>query len=310
MAKPNGIDHELQSAESVLRGRQSVVAIESRQQREPAAAVTREVEFTIMPDGRIVDLIRSARHPSNMEFLVWRDGDIGLTTCIEHDGELLVVPKMDPTVVSALRLPTMAMPCPEIGELFRLLTTNIEAFVDLTTEDSFLVAAFVLTTWFADRLSVVPYLSICGPLESGKTTLLQLLHCLCRRAIHVASITPASVYRLATQARATLLIDESDFGRDGTSRDLQRLLRGGNRQGSRVLRNGRAFENFGPKVIASRVPMDDAALISRTIHIAMTPSDRDVPELDRDAEQRLSDALQPMLLMFRLQHYAKVVASQ
>jgi hypothetical protein len=138
----------------------------------------------------------------------------------------------------------------------------------------------------------------------------RLLHCLCRRAIHASAITAASLYRLAAQVRPTLLIDEADFGRDRTSRDLQRLLRGGNRQGSRVLCNGKAFENFGPKVIASRVPLGDAALVSRNINIVMTPSDRNVPSLDSDAEEKLSDELQPMLEMFRLLHYGRVVASQ
>jgi hypothetical protein len=35
-----------------------------------------------------------------------------------------------------------------------------------------------------------------------------------------------------------------------------------------------------------------------------------MPPLDRDAEEKLSDALQPMLQMFRLLHYGRVVASQ
>jgi hypothetical protein len=310
MAKPNGRNHEQQGAQIVFPDRQSAVAIESRQQREPATAVTRETEFSILPDGRMVDLIRSVRQPSNLDFLVWQDGNVGLASHIEHDGELLVVPKMDPTLISALRLPTTARPCPEIGELFTLIMNCIGTYVEITTEYSLLVAAFILTSWFADRLSVVPYLSICGPPESGKTTLLRLLHCLCRRAIHASAITPASLYRLVAQVHPTLLIDEADFGTDRTSRDFQRLLRGGNRQGSRVLCNGRAFENFGPKVIASRVPLDDAALVSRNINIVMTPSDRDVPSLDADAERTLSDALQPMLEWFRLLHYARVVALQ
>lgn len=191
-----------------------------------------------------------------------------------------------------------------------LMMNCIEKYVDIASEYAFLVAAFILTTWFADRLAVVPYLSICGPPESGKTTLLRLVHCLCRRAIHASNITPASLYRLAAQLRPSLLIDEADFGRDRASRDFLRLLRGGNRQGSRVLCNGRAFENFGPKVIASRVPLEDACLVSRTIHIVMTPSDRDLPWLDPDAEEKLADVLQPMLEMLRLQHYQRVVASQ
>jgi hypothetical protein len=268
------------------------------------------VEFTILPDGRMVDLVRSTREPSNLELQVCQNENLRLAPEIKLEGEVLVVPKMDPTVVSALRLPTAAKPCPGIAELFMLLMNHIETFVELSTEYSFLVAAFILTTWFADRLSVVPYLSICGPPESGKTTLLRLLHCFCRRGIHASSITPASLYRSAAQVHPTMLIDEADFGRDQTSRDIQRLLRGGNRRGSRILSNGRAFENFGPKVIASRVPLDDAALISRSIHIVMTPSDRDVPSLDRAAEEKLSDAMQPMLEMFRLVHYVRVVASQ
>ena len=290
--------------------RQSAVAIDSTQQKEIAPAVTRETEFAILPGGQMVDLVRSLHQPSILEFLVWQDGNIGRKSRIEHDRELLVVPKMDPTVVSALRLPTMARPCPGIGELFRLLMNRIETYVELTTEFSFLVTAFVLTTWFADRLSVVPYLYICGPPESAKTTLLRILHCLCRRAIHASAITPASLYRLAAQVRPTFLIDEADFGRDRTSRDFQRLLRGGNKQGSRVLCNGSAFENFGPKVIASRVPLDDAALVSRNINIVMTSSGRDVPSLDSDAEAELSDELQSMLEMFRLLHYVRGVASQ
>ena len=181
--------------------------------------------------------------------------------------------------------------------------------MDITSEDCFLVTAFILATWFADRSSVAPYLSICGLPESGKTTLLRLLYCLCRRAIHASVITPASLYRLTAGVHPTFLIDEEDFAKDRASRDLQRLLRGGNRQGSRVLTNGRAFENFGPKAIASRVPQEDVALNSRTINIVMTPSDRDV-HLDLEAEEKLSDTMQPALEMFRLLHYSKVTASE
>src|SRR2546427_1254963 len=309
MAKPNGANHELQGSQNVFPNRQSGAAIGSTQQRETATAVTRETEFSVLPDGRIVDLIRKISQPTKLEFLVWQDGNTQLRSHIEHDGELLVPPKIDPVAVSALRLPTTAKPCPAIGALFMLVMDCIEKYVDIATEYSFLVATFILTTWFADRLPVVPYLSVCGPPESGKTTLLRLLHCLCRRAIHASDITPSSLYRLAAQLRPTFLIDEADFGRDRTSRDFQRLLRGGNRQGSRVLSNGRAFENFGPKVIASRVPLEDAALVSRTIHIVMTPSDRDLPWLDLDAEDKLADALQPMLQMFRLLHYERIAAS-
>jgi hypothetical protein len=63
-------------------------------------------------------------------------------------------------------------------------------------------------------------------------------------------------------------------------------------------------------VIASRVPLEDAALASRTIHVVMTRSDRDAPELDVDAEEKLTEELQPVLEMFRLLHYQSVATSQ
>src|SRR6266853_4201228 len=65
--QPNGTNHEQQGSLSVFPSRQSAVAIESTQQRKTATAVTREVEFTILPDGRMVDLVRSTREPSNLE---------------------------------------------------------------------------------------------------------------------------------------------------------------------------------------------------------------------------------------------------
>jgi len=310
MSKPNLIYHDQQGLQGSFPSRQSVYPIDSAEQVKIPTAITREIQFAILPDGRIVDLVRSIREPSNLEFVVCENGNLRLSSQIELEGAVFVVPKLDPTVVSALRLPSTARTCPGIGELFMLLTNHIDRYVDITTEYNFLVAAFILTTWFADRLSVVPYLSICGPPESGKTTLVRLLDCLCRRAIHAAFITPASIYRLVTQVRPTLLIDETEFGKDLTSRDLQRLLRGGNSQGGRVLCNGKAFENFGPKVIASRIPLDDAALVRRNISIIMGPSSRDLPTLDVDAEQELAGEMQPMLEMFRLLHYERIGASQ
>src|SRR5438132_13739942 len=115
MAKPNGKNHELQGSDAVVPNRQSAAAIESKQQRQTATAVTRETEFSILPDGRMVDLVRNMRQSASLEFLVWQDGNVQLTSHIEHDGQVLVLPKIDPTVVSALRLPTTSNPFPAIG---------------------------------------------------------------------------------------------------------------------------------------------------------------------------------------------------
>src|SRR5579864_7550819 len=129
MTKPNGSNHEQHGPPIVFPKRQSEVAIESKQQKETTPGAAREVEFTILPDGSIVDLIRSHRQASSLSFLVWQDGAIQLASHIEHEGERLVPPKLDPTVLSALRLPTTVGNCPDVGELFTLIVNQIERFV-------------------------------------------------------------------------------------------------------------------------------------------------------------------------------------
>jgi hypothetical protein len=182
-------------------------ALSTCEQSERLTSPTREAEFYVLPDGRMIDLIKCARQPGSLEFLIWHDGKTRVAASVEcADGQLLV-PRLDPTVVSALRLPTTVSTCPSIGELFLRIKASIEKYVDISTEDSLLVTAFILSTWFADRFSIVPYLVVCGSVESGRTTLLRLLYCFCRRAIHVCNITRASVYRLAAQVCPTLLIE-------------------------------------------------------------------------------------------------------
>src|ERR1700720_3658023 len=126
MARPDWTYREQQTSQGNFPSRESVFAIDSAEQTKIPSAISRETQFIILPDGRILDLIRSTRQPSNLEFLLWHNGQIRSSPHIEHEGEVFIPPKMDPTVVSALRLPTAARPCPGIGDLFRSITNHID----------------------------------------------------------------------------------------------------------------------------------------------------------------------------------------
>ena len=306
--KPNVADRKRQNTRKTVHSWPSPVATESTMPPTAVLSGTREIEFTILSDGRIVDLIK--KQPSKLSFLVWQDGIVREVSYLDHNHERLVPPKIDPTVLSVLQLPTTTRSCPDVSELFTKIVNGIHRFVDIAENYSFLCTAFAVSTWFADRLAFAPYLSLCGPIESGKTTLQRALHCLCRRALHCSAITPSSVYRVITHMRPTLILDEMECAKDRPGKELMRLLRGGNRQGSPVLCGGKAFNAFGPKVIASQIPPDDAAWGSRTISIILSPSERDVPTLDLEAEQEFANTLQPMLQNFRLSHYKNVTASR
>jgi hypothetical protein len=116
-------------------------------------------------------------------------------------------------------------------------------------------------------------------------------------------MSPSSLYRLTDMLRPTLLIDEADFSSDKSSREYLRLLRNGDRPGADIYVGARRYRTFCPKVICSRVPLDDAALSSRAIHIAMLPTAESLPTLDQSADTMISAELQPKLERFRLEHY-------
>jgi hypothetical protein len=170
MTKTNRLRRERQtlSVGTVSLPSQSRLAmIESKRKKQ--LPDIRETEFFLLPDGRALDLVRS-RGPSGLSFLVWHNGTVREVSQIEHGGELLIPPKIDPTIVSALSLPSTAKHCPDTAELFAMVENAIETYVGLRSDRVFLNAAFAVMTWFFDRLSFVPYLSLCGPLEAGKTT--------------------------------------------------------------------------------------------------------------------------------------------
>ena len=164
----------------------------------------------------------------------------------------------------------------------------------------------ILSSWFPDCVKVVPYLWLVGPLESGKTTLLRLLHCLCRRALLIGDLRGASLYKFSSLLHPTLIIDEYEMDGTRVGAEVRRLLRSGSTRGVPVARNGKLFDVYGPKMIASRQPPLDVALASRAIIIRLLPTQKNLLPLDEAAVERISSEFQPRLLMFRLQNHSRV----
>ena len=247
----------------------------------PAAqSLTRETQFEICPDGTLVDLVRE--RVGDIGFVVWRDGTPSFHGTYQNEDVTLVPPRVHPSFVDAVRLPktlgTSETPRTLLSEIDDVLGT----YLDLDKSDRKLLGHFGLCTWLPDRQQVAPYLWILGLFSCGKTTLLHLLSSFCRRSVVVGDVSPAALYTLTNSLRPTLLLDEFEMARDARSRSLQQLLRNGSSQGQRVFRGPRAYDVFGPKVIASRYGVGDAALASRGLVVAMRPSTRSLPPLDPD----------------------------
>jgi len=171
----------------------------------------------------------------------------------------------------------------------------------------FVLAAFVLYSWLADRLSPAVYLSIVGLPQSGKSTLLELLSAICRQPLFVTDISPAAVYQACHQFTPTLLIDEVEWHSSKGSGSLRQLLRAGTGRYSQSLRVRGSASSFGPKVFSSLEPSPDPALNSRCLQFIMTETQKGaLLKPDHPSMLTFASDLRQRLLKFRFNNYSSI----
>lgn len=275
----------------------------------PVSGRSEAAKPTILPEGSAVDLTPDPSNPSALSFLFSSDGQLKFAKRLKIGNEIIVPPAIDESILRTLHLPSTMAPCGHPSELVDLIEGYLAEAFDLAEESKRLVARFAWSTWVAEKLEGAPYLGICGPYESGKTSLLRFLHAVCRRAVLVGDLTPASVYRLAELLQPTLLIDEADFADSRMGADVKRLLRTGDTPGVPAFRNGKSFRTYCPKVLAARQCPDDAALSSRMLFIRMAPARRKLRPIDRQWLKHVADELQPKLLFARFRYFKDVGTS-
>jgi len=263
------------------------------------------LDFRALPDGTLVELVRDPNRP-RLRFLIWRDGNARIQDDFQPADRLFVPPLVDPSLMSAVRLPTAVTPHGSLEDLLQRAQECISTYVDLRPQYVRLASNFILHTWFLDRSTIAPYLWVTGPYSAGKTTLLRLLHCLCRRAVLASDLSLASLYLLPSTIMPTLLVDEFDPGQGSRCRDLLRFLRAGSTQGGHVIRGGKLYPTFCPKAISSRLGPADAALASRVISVFTLPTRRVLPELNSAAQEEIASQFQGQFLNYRLQNYSRI----
>jgi hypothetical protein len=264
-----------------------------------------ETDFAELKDGTIVELVEDPANPGRKCFAVWNGGEIRFLNRVEQDGQVFIPPSRDSTLLESIRLPRGA----ESYKSARELLTGVESLISqcVSVDEKYVpvLANFVLSTWFVDRLSVAPYLSVVGLPHSGKTTLLKLLSLVCRRSLLLADISSSSLYRACARFMPTILIDEA--GTVGNSRALRHLLRSGTTREVLALRTDASLHSYGPKVFSWMEPPDDPALNSRCILVPMfeNKSTMLAPKEDRGIRSLAVD-LQAQLLRFRLEKFKTV----
>ena len=266
-----------------------------------------QTDFLNLPDRRLVELIEDPINPRRTLLAVWANGGVQYVDEFEHDGQLFV-PLQRNEVLNGVHLPRAVCPPGSLQKLIQGIEDLISQCVSLQAKYIPVLTAFVLSTWFIDRFTVAPYLSVVGLPQSGKTTLLQVLKLLCRRSWLIGDITAASLYRACTQFSPTILIDEAatviNNGR------LRHMLRTGATKEVISVQGNCSFHAYGAKVISWIEPPDDAALNSRCIVIPMFETRRtDLCKINDPQVVLTAASLQAQLLYYRLENYNKVEPS-
>lgn len=201
-------------------------------------------------------------------------------------------------------------------ELVEAVRSFIHRYADLSEVFEEAASYYVLLTWVYDAFSELPYLRLKGDFGSGKTRCLQVIGSICYKPMFASGASTVSpLFRIIDSFRGTLIIDESDFRFSDERAEIVKILNNGNAKGFPVLRsevtpgkdfNPKAFDVFGPKLIATRRSFDDRALESRCITEEMTglPPRLDIPLSLPETFQSESEHLRNQLLSYRARRRA------
>lgn len=168
-------------------------------------------------------------------------------------------------------------------KLFLKIRELYEKYITFDQEELYdLFAIWDIGTYFFTLFDTYPYINLWGLKNSGKSKVMILSSLLSFNAEMMVNMTPAVLFRLVDQNKATLYIDEAENlwsqrekGDDDTS-DIVALLNAGWMKGSKVARMEKKedgmqpvyFDPYCPKMLASIKGLK-GALESRCVQVVM-----------------------------------------
>ena len=165
------------------------------------------------------------------------------------------------------------------------------------------LTAYALSTWVRPNLTFVPHLMLMGKTTGGKTRLLNTLARVSYRAVVAASATPASMFRMIDAYDVSYFVSEYHGLGPDERRELDNVVRAGQKEGEIVTRAEQSHTGFEPKVfdpfshiaIATQYTPDDD-IVNRCIQVRSSPENRDMPAT---FDERRAKAIRDRLLYAR-----------
>ena len=288
-------------------------------ERSPGNAKKLPTVSAAFDDGTLVELLYS-RQRQETRFAVWREGSLEIARALTDANGIRLVPYSPKNNLVRHGVVLFAEQPKDYGSdeaLVRDLQAFIHRYVDVPERFERIASYYVLLSWVYDRFNELPYLRLRGDYGSGKTRFLLTVGSLCYKPIFASGASSTSpIFRILDAFGGTLIIDEGDFRFSDEKADIIKVLNGGNIRGMPLLKtevsssgefNPRAFDVFGPKLVATRGMYQDRALESRfiTYQSGGHRLREDVPiNLPREYQEEAL-ALRNKLLLFRFTHWKR-----
>ncbi len=159
------------------------------------------------------------------------------------------------------------------ADLIAVIQAYLYRYVDLSDQFRAIASYYVLLSWVYDAFNELPYLRLRGDFGSGKTRALKVIGSICYKPFFASGASTVSpIFHVLDTFRGTLIFDEADFRFSDEKSEIIKIFNNGNAKGFPVLRTAitlkkefdpRAFNVFGPKIVAMRRSFEDQALESR-----------------------------------------------
>ena len=278
----------------------------------------------VCTDGTLIELVYD-HNDERTRFAVSKDGAWRFADRYIDTGRELVPYSATNNLVKhgVILFPSEPIEYGSHEELVNDIQSFMHRYVTVTPRFERIASYYVLLSWLYDSFNELPYLRVRGDYGSGKTRFLLIAGSLCYKPVFASgTATVSPIFHILDTFGGTLIVDEADFRLSDEKADMVKILNNGNMQGFPVLRtevsrtgefNPRAFQVFGPKLVATRGRYNDRALESRFI----TEDMDDAPALPDDMPRNLlstykDDALRlrNKLLLFRFRNFGKKAISK
>lgn len=244
-----------------------------QQQAKTATSVVSRV----LADGRMIELVLAEDGKRTMLAVYDGKGVVVVPELTLDSGERLVPVSAGNNLIKhrAVVLPGEPEEYQSVSALIDEIKAYLNRYVDLSDQFLSIASYYVLLTWVYDAFNELPYLRLRGDFGSGKTRALIVIGSICYKAFFASGASTVSpIFHTLDTFRGTLIFDEADFRFSDEKSELVKIFNNGNAKGFPVLRTAltvkrefdpRAFNVFGPKIVAMRRSFEDQALESRFI---------------------------------------------